>query len=94
MRELLHKSHNVSALLYHAVCPTKYRRAVITDEVEAVLRRVCIDISNRYEIMFLEIGVDSDHVHFLVQSVPISGSIGADLHAQKDRSDDQEHHGA
>ena len=52
------------------VCPTKYRRAVITDEVEAVLRRVCIDISNRYEIMFLEIGVDSDHVHFLVQSVP------------------------
>ncbi len=49
MSEYIHKSHNVSALLYHAVCPTKYRRAVITDEVEAVLRRVCLDISNRYE---------------------------------------------
>ncbi len=70
MSDLIHKSHHVSALLYHAVCPTKYRRAVITDEVEAVLGRVCIDISNRYEITFLEIGADSDHVHFLVQSVP------------------------
>ena len=70
MSEHIHKRHNVSALLYHAVCPTKYRRAVITEEVEAVLRRVCFDISNRYEITFLEIGADSDHVHFLVQSVP------------------------
>ena len=70
MSDLLHKRHNVSALLYHAVCPTKYRRAVITEEVEAVLRRVCLDISNRYEITFLEIGADGDHVHFLVQSVP------------------------
>ena len=25
----------------------------------------------RYEIVFLEIGTDSDHVHFLVQSVPM-----------------------
>ena len=70
MSELVHKSHNVSALLYHAVCPTKYRRAVITEEVDAVLRRTCIDIGNRFEITFLEIGTDLDHVHFLVQSVP------------------------
>ncbi len=71
MSEYIHKSHNVSVLLYHAVCPTKYRRAVVTDEVDAVLRRVCFDISNRYEITFLEIGTDQDHVHFLVQSVPM-----------------------
>jgi len=66
----IHKSHNVSALLYHAVCPTKYRRAVITGEVDEVLKRICFDIGNRYEITFLEIGADCDHVHFLVQSVP------------------------
>ena len=71
MSEYIHKSHNVSVLLYHAVCPTKYRRAVITDEVDAVLRRVCVDISHRYEITFLEIGADQDHVHFLIQSVPM-----------------------
>jgi putative transposase len=74
MSEHIHKAHNVSALLYHLVCPTKYRRAVITDaitdEVDAVLQQVCFDISNRYEVTFLEIGADQYHVHFLVQSVP------------------------
>ena len=70
MSQHIHKAHNVSALLYHLVCPTKYRRAVITGEVDAVLRSVCFDIGNRYEITFLEIGADEDHVHFLVQSVP------------------------
>ncbi len=28
-----------------------------------------MEISERYEVHFLEIGTDSDHVHFLVQSV-------------------------
>jgi len=29
-----------------------------------------LEIEKRYEIKFVEIGVDKDHVHFLVQSVP------------------------
>ena len=66
----VHKRHNVSVLLYHLVCPTKYRRAVVSTEVDSVLREVCLDIANRYEIVFLEIGMDKDHVHFLIQSVP------------------------
>jgi putative transposase len=66
----LHKSHNVSVLLYHIVCPAKYRKAVFTPEVESVLKVICNEIELRYEIMFLEIGADSNHVHFLVQSVP------------------------
>lgn len=68
--EYRHKSHNVSVLLYHLVCPTKYRRAVIEADVDAVLREVCLEIARRYEITFLEIGTGGDHVHFLVQSVP------------------------
>ena len=66
----IHKSHNVSLLLYHLVCPTKYRRAVLNQNLDSVLRDVCLDIANRYEIAFLEIGTDQDHVHFLIQSVP------------------------
>jgi REP element-mobilizing transposase RayT len=31
---------------------------------------ICLEIEKRYEIKFLEIGTDRDHVHFLVQSVP------------------------
>ena len=57
--------------MYHIVCPAKYRKAIFTDSVDAVLKDVCIQIAERYEIHFLEIGTDRDHVHFLVQSVPM-----------------------
>jgi putative transposase len=70
MSDHIHKSHNVSLLLYHLVCPTKYRRLVIVDDVDVILKSVCFEISIRYEIEFLEIGSDRDHVHFLIQSVP------------------------
>ena len=70
MSRYIHKSHNVSVLIYHLVCPAKYRRVVFDEEVDAVLKAVCLEIEKRYEIEFLEIGTDRDHVHFLVQSVP------------------------
>ena len=65
------KSHNVSALLYHIVCPTKYRRVIFDAGIDEYLREICIGISERYEIRFVEIGVDKDHVHILVQTVPM-----------------------
>ncbi|MBU1132621.1 IS200/IS605 family transposase, partial [Patescibacteria group bacterium] len=72
MSEYLHKIHNVSVLLYHFVCPAKYRSSVFeSEEVDAELKKVCLEISKRYEIRFMEIGTDKNHVHFLVQSVPM-----------------------
>ena len=56
--------------MYHIVCVAKYRREVITEEVDKKLRETCLGIEARYEIKFLEIGTESDHVPFLVQSVP------------------------
>ena len=70
MSEHILKRHNKSLLLYHIVFPVKYRRKVITEEVKVTLKNICMGIGERYEIGFLEIGVDEDHVHFLVQSVP------------------------
>lgn len=70
MSQLIRKSHNVSILVYHFVCPAKYRRAVIDKTVDQVLKEVCLAIADRYQIEFLEIGTDKDHVHFLIQSVP------------------------
>jgi putative transposase len=69
--EYIHKKHNVSVLLYHFVCPAKYRRIVFSANVEASLKDICIEISKRYDIIFIEIGADQDHVHFLIQSVPM-----------------------
>ena len=70
MAELIRKSHNVSILMYHFVFVAKYRRLVINDEVDRILKQTCEEISKRYEIRFLEIGTEGDHVHFLIQSVP------------------------
>ena len=70
MSEYIHKSHNVTVLIYHLVLPAKYRRVVIDSHVDEVLKDVCLDIEKRYQVKFLEIGTDRDHVHFLVQSVP------------------------
>ncbi len=64
------KSHNKSLLLYHLVCPAKYRKNIFTEEIEGTLKSVCVEIEKRYEIRFVEIGADSNHVHFLVQGVP------------------------
>jgi len=71
MSEYKHKRHNVSVLLYHIVCPAKYRKIVFTTDVDMKLKDICLEIGKRYEIEFLEIGTDKEHVHFLIQSVPM-----------------------
>lgn len=58
-------------LLYHLVCPAKYRATVFSKEVDEEIKNICLEISKRYSIYFLEIGTDEDHVHFLIQSVPM-----------------------
>ena len=55
----IHKSHNVSVLIYHLVCTAKYRRVVFSNNADAQLKHIC-----------LEIGTDNNHVHFLIQTVP------------------------
>jgi len=66
----IHKRHNVSVLMYHIVCAAKYRRVVMSERVDEVVKEACLEIAKRWEIIFLEIGMDRDHAHFLIQSVP------------------------
>ena len=56
--------------MYNLVFPGKYRQAVFDEDVDEVLKLVRLEIEKRYEVKFLEIGTDKDHVHFLVHSVP------------------------
>jgi REP element-mobilizing transposase RayT len=60
----------VAVLIYHLVFPAKYRCAVFDEKVDEEPKDVCLEIEKRYQIKFLEIGTDKDHVHFLVQSIP------------------------
>lgn len=56
--------------MYHFVFPAKYRRVVIDNQVDEVIKETCLEISKRYPIRFLEIRTDKDHIHLLIQSVP------------------------
>jgi len=66
------KSHNVTLFIYHLVCPVKYRRTVFTEVISETLKSVCLEFAPAYQIRFLEIGIDDNHVHFLIQTVPNS----------------------
>ncbi|MEI6865032.1 IS200/IS605 family transposase [Flavicella sp.] len=66
------KRHNKSLLIYHFICPIKYRRSVLTDDVSLTSREICLEIEKRYYIRFLEIGLDDNHAYFLIQSVPMN----------------------
>jgi len=60
------KRSNNSLLLYHIVILLKYRKKVMNKEVGETLKAICFGITERYEVKFIEIGYESDHVHFLV----------------------------
>ena len=68
--EYIHKSHNVSILLYHYVCPAKYRRVVISKAVDMTMKEICLEIEKRDAVHFLEIETDNDDVPFMIKSVP------------------------
>ena len=70
MSPAIKKSHSVSELIYHLVCPVKYRRKIFNEGNESTIKELCLELEKRYELHFLEIGIDIDHVHFLIQSIP------------------------
>lgn len=63
-------SHNKTILMYHLVCAIKYRRDVLTEEVTNTIVNVCLKITDKYDIDFIEIGTDVNHVHYLIQTPP------------------------
>lgn len=56
--------------MYHLVCAIKYRRNVLTDEVTNTIVNVCLDITDKYGIDFIEVGTDVNHIHYLIQTQP------------------------
>jgi REP element-mobilizing transposase RayT len=70
MSEYMHKARNASQLIYHIVCPAKYRRVAISDEADKTLRETCEGMEKRREIKFLEIGAEGGRMRFLARSAP------------------------
>jgi len=65
--------------MYHLVFPAKYRKVIFDNKVDEALKNICLEIEKRYQIKFIEIGTDEDHVHFWVQSVPTYSSASQSL---------------
>src|SRR3989338_11380522 len=78
MADHLKRSHNKTLLIFHLVCPIEYRRKIFTPTNEISFKTICLDLAPRYNYHFLEIGMDEDHAHFLIQTPPrvwISGLV-------------------
>jgi len=62
--------HNVSECHYHIQIAVKYRKALLDDEVQQVIREIFKGLKERFEIEIYEAGFDGDHIHILCQFLP------------------------
>ena len=70
--ETLRKGHHSAYQIhYHFVTPIKYRKAIF-DYKERCNSLILItkEIEERYEIKFEQVGIDVNHVHYLLSSSP------------------------
>jgi putative transposase len=58
---------------YHVVWCTKYRRGVLSSEIEAALKQIVSDVCEERNATILEMEGDSDHFHLLVAVDPQYG---------------------
>ena len=71
MGKLRHGRTCVFNINYHIVWSTKYRRKVLTSEIETRLKEILIDVSKQkgFEIAEIEV-ITKDHVHVFVSAKP------------------------
>ncbi|KKU08632.1 MAG: Transposase IS200-like protein [Candidatus Uhrbacteria bacterium GW2011_GWE2_45_35] len=71
MRTVKKSEHNAYQIHYHYACPVKYRKALFGFLYhEHTLRSVCVKIGECYEYGFEQVGIDTNHVHFLMSAAP------------------------
>ncbi len=52
------------------VTAVKYRKALLSEKIEACIKKTLKGISERYEIEIDEVGFDQNHIHIFCGSVP------------------------
>ena len=71
MGNLKHRRTCVFNINYHIVWSTKYRRKVLTDDIEKRLKEILRDVGKQkgFDIAEIEVG-QKDHVHVFVSAIP------------------------
>ena len=68
--EIWHWHHSVSECYYHIQLTVKYRKSMLSDEVEQVILEIMSGLKLRYEIDIQTVGFDKNHVHILCRFLP------------------------
>ena len=63
------KNHSKFILRYHIIFVCKYRKKLMIEYGEFV-KNTMIDISKKYDSNIIEIEVDKDHIHLMIESEP------------------------
>ena len=71
MRAVRTTEHNAYQIHYHFVTPVKYRKSIFgSPDREQTLIKICTEIEERYSIEFEQVGIDHNHVHYLLSAAP------------------------
>jgi putative transposase len=63
-------AHYASQIHYHIVFPVKYRKALLDEEVTAIIQETAAEIAERFPIEMEAIGTDKDHIHLFCSDHP------------------------
>ena len=63
-------AHCAWQIHYHSVFPVKYRKALLDDEVTAIIRETAAEIAERFPVEMEAIGTDKNHIHLLCSAHP------------------------
>ena len=68
--QVYHGRGYIYSLQYHVVWCVKYRRKIITEQVEKSLFEILTKIAKDNNFYILEYNTDKDHVHLLIDCSP------------------------
>lgn len=60
----------VYSLQYHLIWCTKYRKKVLTDEIEIQCKEMLTELADQYSFQILAMEVMPDHIHLLLDCRP------------------------
>ena len=69
-KDIWHWYHNVSECYYHIQLTVKYRKSLLSKQVQKVILESCRGFKDRYAVDVYLVGFDQNHLHLSVRFLP------------------------
>ena len=66
-------AHLTYSCQYHVIFCPKYRRKILKDGVDIILKQIFYDIATQYNFEIIELEIMADHIHLLIDCNPRFG---------------------